>query len=107
MIYNFSNTVIGRLRLTGFAEGVSYVILLFIAIPLKYFAGLPEVVKYTGWIHGVLFILYVAALFQIRVNYPWSFKKLMLSFAASLVPFGTFMMDKQWRQEEKAVSNRG
>ena len=106
MKLQFSNTVIGRLRLIGITEGISFLILLFIAMPLKYFADIPEAVKYTGWVHGVLFILYVLALAHVRLNLPWSWKQLSVAFIASLLPFGTFILDKQWRQEEKVVLKR-
>ncbi|MBK7855681.1 MAG: DUF3817 domain-containing protein [Bacteroidetes bacterium] len=59
-----SNKPIGRLRLAGFIEGWSYIILLFVAMPLKYFANMPLAVKYVGWIHGLLFIWYVLALLK-------------------------------------------
>ena len=103
MKLQFSNTAIGRLRLIGISEGISYLLLLSIAMPLKYFAGLPEAVKYTGWVHGLLFILYVIALIQVKVSLHWSLKKTAIAFIASLLPFGTFILDKQWREEEKIV----
>ncbi|MFW5972756.1 MAG: DUF3817 domain-containing protein, partial [Bacteroidota bacterium] len=52
-------TALSRLRLIGFIEGLSYLALLGIAMPLKYMAGMPMAVRYVGWIHGVLFVLYV------------------------------------------------
>ncbi|MES2621831.1 MAG: DUF3817 domain-containing protein [Bacteroidota bacterium] len=103
MNLNFSNTVIGRLRLIGIIEGVSYLFLLCVAMPLKYFAGLPEAVKYTGWIHGVLFVLYMMALVHVRLNLPWTLKKLVIAFVASLIPFGTFLMDKTLSEEENSL----
>ncbi|MEP7128906.1 MAG: DUF3817 domain-containing protein, partial [Chitinophagales bacterium] len=66
MKLNFSNTSIGRLRLAGITEGISFLVLLFIAMPLKYFADIPEAVKYTGWLHGLLFILYLVALANVK-----------------------------------------
>src|SRR5262249_12017979 len=55
------NSAIGRLRLVGYAEGVSFLLLLGVAMPLKYAAGMPEVVFWVGLAHGILFMLYVAA----------------------------------------------
>ena len=103
MKLQFSNTAIGRLRLIGISEGVSYLLLLGIAMPLKYFAGLPLAVKYTGWVHGLLFVLYVAALVHVWFSLKWSFKKVAIAFIASLLPFGTFVLDKGWQEEEESL----
>src|SRR5438552_3773981 len=53
-------TILRRLRLVGYTEGVSFLVLLGIAMPLKYFAGMPLAVTIVGAIHGLLWILYVA-----------------------------------------------
>ena len=101
MNWSFSNSAIGRLRMAGIAEGISFVTLLFIAMPLKYLAGDPRLVLYVGWVHGLLFMLYLLALVTVKINLEWKFKKTSLSFLASLIPFGTFIMDKSWRKEER------
>lgn len=98
------NTPIGRLRVVGIIEGISYLILLGIAMPLKYLAGIPEVVKVVGWAHGVLFVLYVLALLHVWVVRHWSFGRAALAFVASLLPFGTFLFDKSLRREEQTVA---
>ncbi|REA61704.1 hypothetical protein DSL64_11550 [Dyadobacter luteus] len=90
---------LGRLRIIAFLEGVSLLILLGIAMPLKYMAGIPEVVRVVGMAHGVLFILYVLLLIQVAIERSWSFKKSILSFIASFVPFGTFYADAKWFRE--------
>jgi integral membrane protein len=86
-------THIGRLRIIGFAEGMSYLILLGIAMPLKYLYQLPQTVRITGMIHGLLFVLYVLYVMIVAVAYRWTFRKALLAFLASLVPFGTFWAD--------------
>lgn len=86
-------TRIGRLRLIGYAEGISYIVLLGIAMPLKYFAGQPQYVRVTGMIHGLLFVLYVLGLFQAKMEYGWSTRTLMLGLLASVLPFGPFYAD--------------
>lgn len=101
MNWSFSNSAIGRLRMAGIAEGISFVTLLFIAMPVKYLAGDPRLVLYVGWVHGLLFMLYILALVTVKINLEWKFKKTLLSFVASLLPFGTFIMDRSWRKEEK------
>ena len=101
MNWSFSNSAIGRLRMAGIAEGISFVTLLFIAMPVKYLAGDPRLVLYLGWVHGLLFMLFILALITVKITLEWKFKKTILSFLASLIPFGTFIMDKSWRKEER------
>ncbi|AXE17195.1 hypothetical protein DR864_05310 [Runella rosea] len=90
---NLLKNTIGRLRIIGFLEGISFLVLLFIAMPLKYIAGQPMAVKITGMAHGVLFVLYILYVVMAAVEYSWSIKKSVLAFIASLVPFGTFWAD--------------
>lgn len=97
---------IGRLRLIGFIEGISFLVLLGIAMPLKYAAGMPLAVKYVGWAHGGLFMLFLAALFQVSAETDWGFKKIAGAFIASVIPFGTFVLDKQLKQDEAALLTR-
>jgi integral membrane protein len=81
-----------RLRLIGKIEGVSFLVLLCIAMPLKYLAGLPLAVKVVGWAHGVLFITFIAALWSAWRN-GLSLRLSALVFIASLLPFGPFVID--------------
>ncbi|HNR21091.1 MAG TPA: DUF3817 domain-containing protein [Bacteroidia bacterium] len=97
---NFSNKPIGRLRLAGFIEGWSYIILLFVAMPLKYFANMPLAVKYVGWIHGLLFIWYVLALLKAMQAQKWNIVKTLVVFVMALIPFGTFAYDSVLKKEE-------
>jgi len=84
------------LRLIGLLEGISYLVLLGIAMPLKYYMDKPEMVKSVGMAHGVLFVLYVLFLLIVHIQYKWSILKTIGAFIASLVPFGTFYADKKW-----------
>ena len=92
-------TIIGKFRLVAIAEGFSYLFLLLIAMPLKYFAGYPAVVKYGGWAHGVLFVAYCILLLQVWIQYRWKFSKAVMAFVASLLPFGTFVLDRQLKKQ--------
>jgi integral membrane protein len=83
-------TPLGWLRLTGFLEGLSFLILLCIAMPLKYYAGKPEAVKHVGMGHGLLFILYVFLVLLVGFKQKWSLKEIMISLICSLLPLGTF-----------------
>jgi integral membrane protein len=96
MISNLIKSALGRLRIVAFLEGVSYLILLGIAMPLKYIAGIPQAVRVVGMAHGVLFVLFVILLIQVATEKSWTFKKSFLSFFSSLVPFGTFYADARW-----------
>ncbi len=71
-------------------EGYSYLILLFIAMPLKYLAGFAIATKVVGMIHGILFIAFMIMLVQAALDVKWSNKESIIFFIASLVPFGTF-----------------
>jgi integral membrane protein len=86
-------------RKIAVAEGVSYILLVFVAMPLKYWAGIPLAVKYTGWAHGVLFMLYVVLLIMAWLEYKWAFKKAALFGLASLVPFAPFWVDKKLKED--------
>jgi len=89
-------TSIGRLRLLAFLEGCSLLILVFIAVPLKYLAANPALVKTLGPIHGILFLLFVMNTLRIGVEQQWTFRattgKVLL---ACIIPFGTFYIDRK------------
>lgn len=88
-------TSLGRLRLIGFLEGISLLLLLGVAMPLKYLAGQPTAVRYAGMAHGLLFVLYVLLLIQVAIERRWSFGKVSLALLASVVPFGTFWAERR------------
>jgi integral membrane protein len=70
--------------------------LLFIAMPLKYWAGFPMAVSVVGMAHGVLFVLFVVSLVEVMVRHRWSFLRSGIIFLSSLIPFGTFLVDYYW-----------
>lgn len=89
------------LRLAGIIEGISFLILLGIAMPLKYIYGHPEMVRIVGSIHGALTILYIILLINVSTRLRWSFKTSALAFIASLIPFG--MLYAEFNIFRKAV----
>ncbi|SHJ15074.1 integral membrane protein [Hymenobacter daecheongensis DSM 21074] len=95
MLATLLRTSLGRLRAVGFLEGVSFLVLLGIAMPLKYAAGLPEAVRVVGMAHGVLFVLYVLLVVQVSLELGWSWRKALLALVVSVVPFGTFWAEKK------------
>ena len=80
-------------RRIAFWEGLSYLLLIFVAMPLKYLADQPQAVKVVGMVHGVLFVGYVALLLAVAFACKLPWKRVAWSFGASLVPFGTFYQD--------------
>jgi integral membrane protein len=95
-------TPIGRLRLIAILEAISFLVLLGIAMPLKYWAGIENAVKYVGWAHGVLFLLFCAALLYAMQTTTLRFWKAALVFVAALLPFGPFFVDHKLKDEELA-----
>ena len=84
-----------QLRIIGFIEGISFLVLLFIAMPIKYIGGDPMPVKYVGMTHGILFIGFVFMLYLAWEEYRWSMKFNLFAFISSLIPFGTFWLEKK------------
>ncbi len=96
----FFTTTLGRLRLIAFIEGISFLVLLFIAMPLKYFFGQPEAVRSVGTVHGALFVLYVLLVFMTKIEHRWTGGKTALLLLISMIPFGNFYADKKWLAPE-------
>jgi len=88
-------TTLGRLRVTGWAEGISFLLLLGVAMPLKYLAGYPEAVRMVGMAHGVLFILYVLVAVQAAWEHRWSWQRTGWVLLASLLPAGPFFVESR------------
>ncbi len=89
------------LRLTTLAEGVSFLLLLGIAMPLKYAAGLPLAVVIVGWLHGVLFMGLCLLLAVLVLRGGWSLGRAALVFLAALIPFGPFVIDGRLKRYER------
>ncbi|MEI7024899.1 DUF3817 domain-containing protein [Paenibacillus sp. y28] len=89
---------LGSFRAIALLEGISFLVLLFIAMPLKYWADWPYAVKYVGMAHGVLFVLYLAALLVVSVAHRWHIFRITGAFIASFLPFGTFVFDARLRK---------
>lgn len=86
-------------RKTALIEGISYLLLLFIAMPFKYFLNKPAMVQYIGWAHGVLFMAYAFLLLACWIRYKWKFSRVVFFFVASLLPFVPFFVEKQLKKE--------
>ena len=95
-----------RLRIVGGLEGISYLVLLGIAMPLKYLAGMPEMVRIVGWGHGLLFMLFLAAVGHTAATIRWPSKRILGALAASVIPFGTFVLDAYLRRDLEVLESR-
>ncbi len=84
--------------LTGKIEGYSYLVLLFIAMPMKYAFAMPMAVKVCGMIHGLLFVLFMISIAVLLSNKLLSFKGAVYAFLLSLLPFGTFYLDRLFKK---------
>jgi integral membrane protein len=93
---------IGRMRLISVVEGVSFLLLLGVAMPLKYLVGIPEPVSVVGAAHGILFILYALAAAALMLTLRWSPLWFVGAMVASVVPFGTFYIDARLKRYEGA-----
>lgn len=91
-------TDLGRFRLVSLLEGLSYVALLGIAMPLKYAADHPGAVRVAGMIHGVLFLLFCATLFSVATNRDWKTKQIAIAVVAALLPLGAFWLEHRLRR---------
>jgi len=86
-------TALGRVRVIGFAEGASFLLLMGVAMPLKYFAGFPEAVQVVGMAHGILFIVYLIAIAWALVVGQLTFVFAFFGVIASILPAGPFVYD--------------
>lgn len=90
----FFTTPVGRLRLIAFLEGVSLLVLVFVAVPLKYVGNQPGLVRAMGPVHGAFFLLFVFNALRVGVEQRWSFRRTTWKvIVASFIPFGTFYID--------------
>ena len=89
-------STINIFRIIALLEGISYILLLGIATPVKYFLEEPKFVKLLGMPHGLLFIAYIAFAFLLRKEFAWNNKEFGIILLASIIPFGTFYIDKKY-----------
>ncbi len=88
-------TNLGRLRILAYMEGISFILLMGVGMPLKYFHGMPTPNLYIGMIHGILFIAYCIWVMIVRAEKKWNNGKTFWALLASFLPFGTFVADRK------------
>ena len=91
-------TVLDRFRIISAIEGLSYLFLVFLAMPIKYLGDNP--LKILGMFHGVLFILFMISLFEAKIREKWSIKFCIELFILSLIPFGAFYIERKVKPKE-------
>ena len=89
------NNNLSRLRLFGYLEGISFLVLLGICVPLKHIYGMPQPTMYVGMVHGLLFMGYCVCVYNVREEKKWSAAKTFWAVLAAFLPFGTFIADKK------------
>ena len=89
-------------RIIALLEGISYIALLFIAVPIKYFGDDPQYVKLLGMPHGILFLAYIVLAIVLASEVKWSRKTLFIVLVASIIPFGTFYVDRNYLKPEQS-----
>ncbi len=92
-----ASKALDRFRVISLAEGVSYLVLVGIAMPLKYAAGIPSAVRVVGMLHGVLFVAFVVGLVLAARAERWGAKQLVIAMIAALLPFGAFWLERRLR----------
>jgi integral membrane protein len=96
------NNPIALLRTVTLIEGVSFLVLLFIAMPLKYVWNLPQAVRIVGMAHGILFLIFCFCLAQSWIAARWPLGRAALVFGASIIPFGPWLIDRRLKSYEAA-----
>ena len=102
---NNQQKLLRRFRIIGIAEGISFLVLLLIAMPLKYLMHMPEAVKIMGWIHGALFVGFIYFAFEIMGTLNKNFTWFLKAFAAAFIPLGTFVFDRQLKKEAALLAS--
>lgn len=92
-------------RLVAYIEGLSFVLLVFVAMPLKYWADFPLAVRVLGTVHGALFVAFIVLLARAASELAWPKKRWAVAFSSSLVPFGTFAFDPSLKRELQTLAS--
>lgn len=96
--------LLNAFRWLGRLEGTSFLILVLIAMPLKYIFGHPEAVRAVGMAHGVLFLVYILAANYVAMQSNWTKKVWFFSYVAAVLPLGTFVFEKLYLPRTENLS---
>jgi integral membrane protein len=103
MAQTLAASAVRQLRIVGIIEGTSFLLLLGIAMPLKYLAGMPQAVRLVGMAHGLLWILYLVAAANAAHTLRWRPSRILLVLAASVLPAGPFFIDGWLRGQGRSA----
>lgn len=93
---NYFSTKISRLRIIAFLEGISLLVLVGVAVPMKYVGNDASLVKTMGPVHGLLFLLFIINTISVGIEYKWHFRETTWKvLLACIIPFGTFYIDRK------------
>jgi integral membrane protein len=92
---------LAALRIIALLEGMSFLLILFVTMPLKYYFDLGMPNKLVGMVHGLLFVLYIAYVLVVRTQKNWNLKVTFLLLLASVIPFGTFWAENKYFKTKK------
>ena len=90
-------------RLLAMIEGISLITLLFVAMPLKYHYALPVAVTVVGWVHGMLWIVFLFYVSRASQALNWNDRFLFQLVLSSVIPFGMIFMDRRLKQKSGLV----
>ena len=99
---NLLQSNLGRLQIVAFLEGLSFLLLIGVAMPMKYYFGYEHATQGIGMIHGLLFISSVVLVFPVRSDLNWSWSRTFIVFLAAVVPLGTFVAEYRIFRKVKA-----
>src|SRR5688572_9091851 len=101
--FRYQRRMLALFRRIAWLEGLSYLVLLLVAMPLKYMAGWPLAVRWVGMAHGVLFIAYAVLVALLLARRTFTFRRAAWAMLMSLVPFGTFVLERQLARDFDAA----
>ncbi len=90
------NITLKTFRVISLLEALSFVILLLVAMPIKYILGNPELVRIVGMAHGILFVLYIIGALLFKKKLKWSNQILVVVILCSIIPLGPLYVDRKY-----------
>lgn len=92
--------MIKSFKVIAILEGISFLAILFVTMPLKYFFEMPYPNHVVGMAHGFLFLIYIVLAFLVKAELKWNLKTLLIVLACSIIPFGTFWMERKYLKNQ-------